>query len=223
MKVLYSDLGIKIEITENEVYSIVLENPDDMKKFVEELWNQSNGDDGKIIVSDNEKIVRFDKVCDVVLDPFSINLNSRKIINKLYADMEIMGNERPEEMGDINSRVVNLIDIFTTSLGYCNVEYNLDFKWTDIFKIYNLRFADNYENLVEKISYYIKIISEMTESKVLFLVNMKSFFSKDELENIYRTAMYNKIGLVMVDSQRNVDIESEKVYIVDKDHCLILI
>ena len=43
MKVLYSDLGIKIEITENKVYSIVLENPDDMKKFVEELWNQSNG------------------------------------------------------------------------------------------------------------------------------------------------------------------------------------
>lgn len=80
----------------------------------------------------------------------------------------------------------------------------------------------NPENLLEKLIDYICVISEVFGKKVFVLVNIKSYFTKDELKLLYKKMFYEKIYLLLIENHDNNDIiEEERVTIIDKDMCVI--
>ena len=100
----------------------------------------------------------------------------------------------------------------------CNQEGNV----TDLFKQLDVKFETNPENLLEKLIDYICVISEVFGKKVFVLVNMKSYFTKDELNMLYKKMFYEKIYLLLIENHDNNDIiEEERVTIIDKDMCVI--
>lgn len=100
----------------------------------------------------------------------------------------------------------------------CNQEGDV----TDLFKQLDVKFETNPENLLEKLIDYICVISEVFGKKVFVLVNIKSYFTKDELKLLYKKMFYEKIYLLLIENHDNNDIiEEERVTIIDKDMCVI--
>lgn len=221
MRLANSDYSIDFSINENEVYEIVVEAASTFSDIVGTLVGQKNGSDGTFYFSEGNKVLKFDKVSDVLIDYFSISINSRKILSSLYSEMEAIANEDIERKVRINAEIISVLDSIVTSVGESEVSYNLDFKWTDVFKIYNVEFEELFDSLAEKLISYVRLVSRFTDIKLLFLVNARAYFSQEELNSIYEIANYCKTSIVLLEPCENVNRGLEKRFIIDRDLCLI--
>ena len=221
MKLVNIKQGIEIEYYENDIIELVIENAGAFSDIIRMLIDQNNGGEGDFQLSSNSKSISLVNYSDIIIDYFSFSTNSKKIINKLYSNMESVANNMIEEKTSINAKLISVLDDISLSLGSADLTYNLDFKWTDIFKIYNVSFEEEYSDISERISAYIKILSMFTDVRLLFLVNLKAYISGNDLKNIYQIANYCNINLFLIESHEFVERTCEKRYIIDKDLCFI--
>ena len=61
MKIVYGERELILEFRENEVQVITIENKEYFSEFLQNLYNQSQGMEGKIIMSEGEKILSLNK------------------------------------------------------------------------------------------------------------------------------------------------------------------
>jgi CRISPR-associated protein Csn2 len=210
-----------MDILENNVYEIVIEHRGVFTKVVESLIDQSYGKEGDFVLSDKNSVLKIDKCSDIIIDYFSLAPNNKRVLGKLYSQLEVVAEDYIEQKSDINSRIVSLLEDMTTSMGFADINYKLDFKWADIFKIYGVEFSPEVSDIVEKMISYIKIVSMFTDIKLLFLVNVRSYLNEEDLERLYEISDYCKVSLVLIESYENVERGKEIRFIIDKDQCLI--
>ena len=221
MRLVNSRLGLDIELKENTISVLIIENKKEMRYAVESLYNQCNGLEGDFILSD-DKVLKMDKCSQIIMNPFSVDFNSKKIINALYSEMSEVANLYVEEKGELNKRIIELMDRILLSMSYSGIEYNIDFAWNEIFKLYGVKLEEQYSGLLEKTIEYIKVLSKLCRIRVLILVNYKAYFTVEELQEIYSQAQYNKVYIFMIESNEEKRIGGENVYIIDKDRCFIV-
>ena len=221
MKLVSLDYNIDFSIDEGDVFELVIENQAVFSSIIFSLYSQCNGKEGAFVLSDKKGILKTEKYMDIISDYYLLSVNNKKIINRLYSKLEETALDYIEEKAEINSKIVSLLDRLTTSLGYVDVEYAVDFKWTDLYKIYCVEFDEIYDSLLEKLSSYIKIISTLSDIRILFFVNLKSYLEPVEIQQLFDIASYCKINLFLLESKEEDERSVEKRYIIDKDKCLI--
>ena len=222
MKFINVEYGIDIELEENKTYEIVIENQLTLTGIVEEIKSLTEEEkETNFFICKNDKDLKFSKNVDIVLDYFSLMLNTKKVINKLYSNLELVADDYYEQKNDINSKMITVLDDIILAAGHEEVVFDLDFKWQDMFKIYGLKLDESYDNLVEKLSMYIKVLSEYTDVKVIFFVNIKSFLATEDLDKLYDMANYQKIIIILLESRESIERGREIRYIIDKDNCFI--
>ena len=220
MKLVYARYGLQIDMKENRVDTLVIENPFAMVELVSQLWEQSNGGEGDFILS-FDKTLKIEKNMEVILNPFSLDFNNRKITSALYGVLEETANSYVLEKAEINSSCIQVLEQILLSQSYMGIEYELDFAWNELFKLYGVKITKDYSSLLEKLIEYIKIMATLCGVRVICLVNIKCYLNSEELLELIRNVHYNKIQLVLVESQEAEKIADENIYIIDKDNCLI--
>lgn len=221
MKLVNSKYNLSMEWEENKSTTLIVENKDNMLNIINNLINQLSGQEGDFVLSDEVK-VKWEKQVDFILEPFTINFNNKKILSKLYEQMFDVSKDEIEDYNSINNVIINAIDKVTQRVEYNNIVYNLDFDWKNIYKLYDVKIGEDYDNLSEKIEEYIKIIADVLHIKLVIFLNLKEYLSKIELENIQQICFYKKINLLLLESEEREKIENEKTFIIDKDRCLIV-
>ena len=221
MRLVNIDLGLNILFEENIIYELIIENPKVMAESLSMLSQQLKGEDGAFVLSENNKILKIEKTAEMIIDFFGFTINDRKIIARLYSVMNDLAKEMFIEQGEINQKIVNALDRITMNLGYGDVQYDLDLKWENLFKCYDVKLPERYDNLIEKLTEYIKALTAFTDVKVLILVNVRDYLTQEEMGFLYKAVNYNKMSLLMVESKESLAYSGEKRYIVDKDRCLI--
>ena len=149
MKLVNSKYNLDIEFEENISNTLVLENKQHMIDVIQNLILQLKGDEGDFVLS-AEKNVKFDKVVEFIANPFEIDFNNKKIVTKLFEQLIAVASECVEEYNFINGKIVGALDDICSKIEYSNVEYNLEYEWKSIFKLYNVRIGENYNSLCEK-------------------------------------------------------------------------
>lgn len=222
MKLVNGEYGIKIEFAENEANVLVVENRKSMASIVMEFLKQYNGEEGTFVLSD-DKTLNISKNIELIVDPFSINFNNKKIINGLYSHLTETGNDcLIEDKSKINELIINILDKLFFQETYIGIEHNLDFQWADLFKFYGVKISEQYDSLLEKIVEYIKVISEFSSVKIIVFVNLKSYLNDEEMEELYTQAFYSKIHLLLIENNEYIKLQQENVIIIDEDNCLIV-
>lgn len=221
MKIVNARYNLSLGLNENSVNVLVVEHPQVFADIVYSLFHQSCGGEGEFILSENNKELKFDKYMDLIIDPFSLELNNRKILNKLYAQLNSLGNECSEKKDKINSEIVQILDDIVSISRYNNIDFQLDIGWIDIFKLYGVKFGKNYTSLLEKLIEYMKILTHICDISIICFVNCKSYLSSMEIQSLYQMAFYNKIHLILIESSEKEPNVNEKVFIIDCDKCLI--
>lgn len=222
MRLVCSDYGLDMELEENRVTVLVVENAKFITEIIGSLKNQITGEEGMFVLSDHNKIQKIDKKMNLIIDPFDVSINDRKIINKLYSRLGIIAPDYFQEKEKITADIISLLDEIVLASPFSNLIYNLDYDWTEMFKGFNIRFEETGENLIEKLVEFIRIQASLLEIRVLCFVNLKSYLTQEEMEELYKAAFYNKINLVLIESIEKDKLENEQIYIVDKDRCLIV-
>lgn len=220
MKLVHAKYGLEIDFQEGCPEILILENKLVMRELVGELWGQCSGTDGMFMFSDDKKILKIDKSVEMILNPFAIDFQNKKLMTALFSKMTMIGNEKILEKNEINSAIINILDDISNSINYAGISYRLEFMWQDLFKMYGIK-IEKQGNFLLDIIEYMKAVSELCGISLLCFVNLKNYINNEELLDLYNAAMYNKVQLLLIESNQTDMVGAEHVTIIDNDLCLI--
>ena len=221
MRLVYTPYGIELNLVENKVYTLVVENPKVLREILQDLMKQTNGESGEWILSEAENIFFFAKTCVLIDNPLAVCCNEKKILTKLYKELtENANNMMKEEYSRINSEIVCFLEQLLQTVPY-HLDIELETDVSDILKTYDVKIAENREEPLEKLIDYLRAMSSICGIRVVWMLNLKQFFSQEQIQQLYEFCFYEKIYLINLEGQKNYLLEQETGIIVDKDLCLI--
>ena len=224
MKIINNNWQRQIVLEDNLIHTIIFENKKYYRENILELIRQHKGYEGSFILSDNNKEVSFDKNSYFISDLFNIDINNKKIISKVYG--ELLKNV-VDDIAEYNKITSYIREYFETLVFSNNIdlEYNDEIEANSLLKLGDFKIQFEKSNYLEKLIKFLKVLVELCNIKVIFIVGLYRVFSVKEVEKIYKEVCLNKINIINIESEQQNTKKSncynELVYIFDKDNCEI--
>lgn len=208
-------------LRENYVNVLVIENSDVLVDIVQDLYAQREGKEGGLVLAEGEKIYPFQKNVSVILEPFSLDMNERKIQTQLYQEIkeEAYGSAFTETLA-IQRELMQYLDGILFRVPY-PVTYTEEFDLNGFLKWMKVSFENEAQSFLEKIVQYLRILSALCRVRVVFFLHLKAFLKEEELRELYKEAAYCKMQLVLLESVMRDKMEMEDICIIDRDMCII--
>lgn len=222
MKLAYNSIEPVIILDENTPFVLSLESPKLFRDFLCDFQNQMDIGEGRFTLSENDKIVQLHKSVDFLLDPTNTDINQRKILQKLYASLDKESNDA--ELFEETLKIKSYINKFLLDLEYESeyiLEHDVDFDLKGLFSATNLRFVQERSDFLARLAKYVEISRKFLGFKALVLVNIRSYLSSEEIKLLWDAAAYNKMAILMIESNYIDKIAEEKLTIIDKDLCVV--
>lgn len=225
MKLVYKNIEYILNLEENKVPVYIIENQKLFFKMLQDLHRQVNmSEEGNFaLFDDKNKELNISKNFLLISDVFNINFHDKKIINSIFSILkeESLSEENYSLRLETENKLKDFLQVLISSFEF-PLEINEKFEYESLFKIFNIKIQENYENFLEKIIDYLKIITRLTSIKYIVFINLKTFLSKNELEKLYKESFYNKINIILFENyENNCIINVEKRIIIDSDLCEI--
>ena len=87
-------------------------------------------------------------------------------------------------------------------------------------KLYDIKIQEEME-LNKLIINYIKLMHQICNVNVFVIVNAKQYFSKNQLQYIYTSIIYENIYFINIEGKFSGKNSDERCIIIDEDLCLI--
>ncbi|MCI9434797.1 MAG: type II-A CRISPR-associated protein Csn2 [Bacilli bacterium] len=217
LNIKYIDNNILID-NEN-IYSIEIENKKSFYRLANDFVSISLGNsvDDINLYDDNFEEVNILGKVSIIIDYFNINFDVKKYnaeINKIVLknidekmQQEFLTNYR--KLYNSLKKVLNDIDL---PLLITN-EFDLD----NLLKLFKISINKN-DNLLDNLLLLIDLEKLLNINKFIIFVNIKQLLDKNELEELYKYALYNSVNLLLIDSQcYGVCLKNEKKLIIDEN------
>ncbi len=224
MKIINKNWQRKIEIEDNIIYTLVFENKKYYRENIIELINQHKGNEGRYILSNDNKEISFDKNSYIITDIFNIDINNKKVLSKIYSSLlkEIVEDISSYNELSTNIRVYFEKLIFNSSL---EIEQGEEIDMSSLLKIGDFKIHVENDDILEKFIKFLKVLTELCSYKIIFVVGLHNVFTKDEIIEIYKEVCLNKINIINIEYQQFNNLSNENykeiVYIFDEDNCEI--
>lgn len=223
MKLSHMDFPCTILWKENEIPTLVIENSKLFAEFVLDFCRQTEGKEGKWILSKSAELLKISQACSVIVNPFALSVNQKKLLNALYEQInkETTSTELLLEWNQLYPVMVNTLDKIIGNMEY-HLTYNTELEIKDFLKLMNLRFEESAENLLESLIDYITLTHEVLKTRLFVLVNIKSYLDETELSYLFEQIFYKKISILLIENHMSEqNFSYENVTIIDKDCCII--
>lgn len=222
MKLVSCELSKPILSDENLVTEWIIESPKLFSRYVQELVQQCEGEDGQFVLSHKDKIVEISKRMEIILNPFNVEINSKKVLTKLYSELDKLA--KSEEMyletrQIIQSLIEYLLDLEQKSDYILGFEQEIDLAL--IFKAVGIKHEIIEENYFENLIRYVKIVSSVLGIKIMTFVNLRSYLDDVQLESLLKEANYQEIQILLIENQQRACLKDTFCYIIDSDQCEI--
>ena len=206
------DLNKVIEIDE-QFLTIRVENIEYYKKL---YFNYES----LILFYKDIKLIPYKEI-NVIKNPLELNLDEKKIINKLYSYlMKFSNNETNDKLSMIDKLIIELISILEENTNF-NLEYNDTVTIDQILSIYKVKVDDKSfgGDYLEKIIAFLKFNHEVMNYNLFLFFGLQHYLSKDELKVLkHEILSYDlKIIDIMIYNTNLSDFD----LIIDNDMCII--
>lgn len=224
MKIINKNWQRKIEIEENTIYTLVFENKKYYRENIKELISQHKGNEGNYIYSNDNKEIAFEKSSYIITDIFNIDINSKKILTKIYNSLlkEII--DDTVEYNELTTHIRAYFEklIFNSPF---EVEQGEEIDINSFLKLGDFRIHIEEDDILEKFIKFLKVLLQLFGINIIFIVGLHNVFTDEEIKEIYKEVCVNKISIINIEYQQfdNISDENyiEKVYIFDEDNCEI--
>lgn len=221
MKLATPLLNEVVTFDEEHVTSIVMENQVCFRKLLEDLSAQTDGGSGISTLSMNNVPVPFTKYAEIIQCFVPFDLNRKTLQTRIISELERLGND---EKNFLHTRQVlalteKYIDELALDLPCDIISEKLTFS--GLLKAAGITIADVGLNPVEKLVRYMEMVCEFERNKLFIMVNMRSWFTDENMEGFIREANARKMLLLLLECCDRPRLSAERRLTVDKDWCEI--
>lgn len=172
-------------------------------------------------MSEKEKVISLEKNVEIIWNPFSVDINNKKILGKLYHELEeISLEDNYDEINELNIKVIQYLDHINMKVPY-PIQFQVDLNLLELFKMYGVKVETEGNSVFGNIIEYMKILSTLCSVHIIFFINLKNYLSRDQLNELYKNAFYYKIDLLLIEAHQGKPLNYEKNQLIDEDLCLI--
>ena len=224
MKIINKNWQRKIEIEENTIYTLVFENKKYYRENIKELISQHKGNEGNYIYSNDNKEISFEKSSYIITDIFNIEINSKKILTKIYNSLLKQIIDDTVEYNELTTHIRAYFEklIFNSPF---EVEQSEEIDINSFLKLGDFRIHIEEDDILEKFIKFLKVLVQLFGINIIFIVGLHNVFTAEEIKEIYKEVCVNKISIINIEYQQFYNLSDEnyieKVYIFDKDNCEI--
>lgn len=222
MKLMIPFFSAPICFKENTVNSIVIENQRYFREIVEDIRYQIiDKGEGDIVFSENDVPVSMYGKAEIISEFLELDPNCKNLLSKVQSIMEKTALDEQHYME--TQEILAAVERYVHNLSFscpCNVECG-KLGVSNLLKNVGLRFEMSYNSHIEKLLDYMSLVRELDKDKLFIFVNMRSWFTNEEMELFVKTALAHKYNILLIDNCEYPKLESEKRIIIDRDLCEI--
>lgn len=221
MKFVHPDIDCIFDTDCDIINTLVIENQNLLYSLINDIQEQLAGNDGRAVLSGNDKILPFEKNLELLDRFIPFDLNSKALITKIASDFEkkAVSEDWYAHTAELLSRAESLL----TNIAFdysCNIEFT-KISIGSFIKASGIEICDDYDTLGEKLLDYFELIYEFIGKKLFITVNLRSYISDGEAELFMKTAISHGFHLIMIENCEHKRLTQENRRIVDADLCLI--
>ena len=209
-------------LSENVLYTIVIESPALMCQFIEDLYSTLNTSDDSFSLFLGEKKLNVPKIVDFIYNPFGIELNQKKIITKIYQQME--GTAEDAEFFQETLEMKNMLNKYVSGLLAVTelpLVYDYNFQVSKLLSGLGIS-LDQEISLLDRLLQYVDLYNKILGVELFIFYGLSNLFSQSDIEQFAKEVAYKKIYLVLLENSLKDWFPKEKIKVVDKDLCVVM-
>lgn len=223
MKLAHTMLETPIQWDENNICTLVIENPVLYRNVIIEMLNQASGNTSKFVLSDNiGNVIDLGKNTEIISDIFNINpAENKKLITEIIKEVSGIA------LHDMMDKVVSLYENVHAVLSEAVYRSGLDVTYDEfgdiaaLFKLYNLRPDIEDASFLEKILLYIELCDKYLNKKLFIFLNFRDYITDKEAIKFFKDLIYRNINVLIIERHTHKLLEYETRRIIDEDLCEI--
>ena len=179
-----------------------------------------------IFIDEDEKIMKASKDIMLITDIWNFDFNQKKIQSALYNKIEKIYKQEFERMSEFQTIFqklqLNVLDVFNEFPFEFNYKESIGIQ--EYLKLLGLKISNNKGKIIDTVFSLIDVVEYLSVAKLLVFVNLKLYLSDDELNEIYKYAMYKKVNILLIETgEEKEPIKNEKILFVDSDYDEIIL
>ena len=221
MKLVTTLFDGEIDVNENAVTSLVIENQNAFRNFIQSMYDQVNGGDGDLILSEEASVLKMSKIVDLVVSPVPFNLNEKRIVNKISSMLvkEALSENYYEHTMTLLSQIEEYVDSLTGFLP-CTLSYP-GISIDSLIKMCGIKVENDSWNDIEYIYNYMNLMSDLLGVRLFVFANLRSFFDDESMQLFVENILIHKFLVLLVEGTERPLLNGMTQLIVDNDLCII--
>ena len=221
MKLVHPEWKMQIDCKENQAVLWIMESPRIFRTYLEAFLCQMQTREGRFVLSEDDKELELYKAAELILNPFEIDVNDKKILNKIYSELK--------EFAFGESYYLKTREMFGLLTSYfMELEKEMCIPLTcaepdlvQVLKALDVKTEESECDMVEMIGQYLHLAAKLMNKKVIVFVNLSAYLESWVIEKLLKEAFYLKLYVILMERQE-IDLAiSKKCYIIDRDYCEI--
>ena len=212
-------MGHIIVFDKGYVNELVIENRKMFFEVVNSIAMQVDGGLGDCVLSIKDKPVEFSKYVDITIQFAPFELNRKSLLTKLYSAIEhkALLAENYSQTGEILAEIERYILYLSEELPFDVNCHRLAIG--SIIKAVSPEIDDADKSTLEKIFAYMEIVREFDRDRLFVMVNMRSYFSNDEMETFLESVTLHGFRVLLLEGSAHCRLKYTYRYTIDEDLC----
>lgn len=210
-----------LEFAEDYVNTVVIENPMEFRAIVSDIYAQIDGHNGRLVLSCDYEPLSLGKNADVVGQFVPFEINSKTLQTKICNAMECVAVDEThflqtqELVGAVRDHLNKLLFEYPFSFDYEKLSISA------IIKASGVRISTEDASPIEQVLCYIRALREFDKDRVVILINMRSYYSSNEMQCFLDEVLLKKYEVLLLDNKDYPMLKGEHRLIIDEDLCEI--
>ena len=222
MKLVHPDLHFQITFAEQEIPICLVESPARWRELQKELFAQYQGEDGKWVLSEDDKELKFNASVEIIMNPVCLNENQKRIMNVFIQSFSQTANNEDywKRSQQLNAEIQSFFSDLEMEYPF-EYHINPEIDFAALSKAMGIRFEYEYETDLERLIQYCILTRDVLKTKLFIFFNLHAFFTIQEMKMFYQEIVARNWNVLLLESSMRERIDGEKYYIIDKDNCEI--
>ena len=223
MKLINNKYNFSFEFNENLINVLVCENEKIYNDIVTDLYKLETESDlySSFVLSNEEKHLDFNNNCEIIFNPFKIDINNKKNIEKMYHQLSkyMCLDNMYIEKNEIMEKLFIYINKLSL-LSECEITHNDKIDDKSILKFMGIE-LDNDGGFDDRLLNYMRVTNRLQGNKLYIFINLKSFIALESILRMYKDIEYNKLNILLIENIDRGMVKNENKIIIDRDGCII--
>lgn len=219
MKLVYKKMEHILNFSNDCVNELVIENKKMFFDLINSLMMQIDGFHGDCVLSISDKPVELSKYADIIVQFAPFELNRKSLLSKLHSTLEKKARSSDnyvktvEILGELERYMLHLSEDLPFEISCQKLAIE------PVIKALSPEIEENDKNTLEKIFAYMELVCELDRNKLFIMVNMRSYFTDEEMEIFTQSACLHDFKVLLLEAFDFPKLKHTKKYVVDNDLC----